>query len=749
MKKSSKKMKALAFILSLAMIVCAGTFGPASSEVQAASGKVTSVTVTNLPAKTLTLKKGKSKVLKVNVKTSSKKVSKAYTFKSSNSKIVSVAASGKNIKVTAKSKGKATITIKSKVGNKKTSIKVTVGTPASKITMNKATATINIGKTVRLQASVSPKKASNKNIIWKSSNKKVATVTSKGVVKGIQEGNAKITAYAADGSGKKKTCIVTVKENISLKSISVMNNYSMKVTLSDAKQLTDKNFTVKTKKYEKGSYNRVCKIDNIITSDKKTYYVTLESVLYEQDMVQVSISGLSGTKTLEVRYEKAKTTTQEDIIFTATYNEKVADNIAVGKYGCSKIVSVSGLPKGISAKMSEDGKVVQLYGKSSVKGKYNGVITTQDELGNTEKCNITYLIGASDKIVAGATTLRGIIDNSYSINKLITTCGGSGEYKYEITGTNYGLSMSQNYVKGSLKAAGKYNVSVKVTDVNNTKLTTTATLTIELKQGITVTGLVKDASGNPLPGAEVCFTNRNEADLFFVKRSTTTDSKGVYSIVIIPGTYDIYANKSYTKKYQYSVKFSSSKSGLDFSVPVHKIIVYSADNSVLTSGFGYWYDANDKNYGSGDTLYLKAGSYTLTTSGTSFLSTYVAKITMNVTKAQSVKAVITKSKVAPEGSIVAGDSIETKLTGQYKYYKFVPTQTGIYNFYSLGNTDTYGILYDDKGVSLMSNDDSGEGSNFYFSYNCTAGQTYYFAVRKYSTSSIISSSATICLEKGF
>lgn len=81
----------------------------------------------------------------------------------------------------------------------------------SKVTMNLTSATLTKGKTFTLKASVSPSKASKKTVKWTTSNKKVATVTSKGVVKGIKAGTATITAKAADGSGKKATCKVTVK----------------------------------------------------------------------------------------------------------------------------------------------------------------------------------------------------------------------------------------------------------------------------------------------------------------------------------------------------------------------------------------------------------------------------------------------------------------------------------------------------------------------------------------------------------
>lgn len=74
---------------------------------------------------------------------------------------------------------------------------------ATKVKINKTKASIYVGKTVQLKISGTKKK-----VTWKSSNKKVATVTSKGKVKGLKKGTAKITATV---SKKKYTCKVTVK----------------------------------------------------------------------------------------------------------------------------------------------------------------------------------------------------------------------------------------------------------------------------------------------------------------------------------------------------------------------------------------------------------------------------------------------------------------------------------------------------------------------------------------------------------
>ena len=132
------------------------------------------------------------------------------TWKSSNTKVAVVDSTGK---VTAKGKGSVTITATAKDGSGiKASCKLTVKQPVTKIAISKTSAAITTGKTIALTATVSPTTANNKAVTWKSSNTNIATVTQKGVVKGIKKGSATITVMAKDGSGKKATCKITVKQ---------------------------------------------------------------------------------------------------------------------------------------------------------------------------------------------------------------------------------------------------------------------------------------------------------------------------------------------------------------------------------------------------------------------------------------------------------------------------------------------------------------------------------------------------------
>ena len=78
-----------------------------------------------------------------------------------------------------------------------------------KITINGKTEVVAGGYLV-LDATVTPKDATNKVLTWSSSDRKVATVDEEGIVKAVNEGTAKITAEATDGSKVKGTLKIKV-----------------------------------------------------------------------------------------------------------------------------------------------------------------------------------------------------------------------------------------------------------------------------------------------------------------------------------------------------------------------------------------------------------------------------------------------------------------------------------------------------------------------------------------------------------
>lgn len=85
-------------------------------------------------------------------------------------------------------------------------------TPVTALKFSKTSVSININKAKTLQLSVTvvPDNASNKTVLWSSSDTSIAKVDTKGLVTVQKEGKAIITATAADGSGVKATCEVNV-----------------------------------------------------------------------------------------------------------------------------------------------------------------------------------------------------------------------------------------------------------------------------------------------------------------------------------------------------------------------------------------------------------------------------------------------------------------------------------------------------------------------------------------------------------
>lgn len=134
---------------------------------------------------------------------------------SSNEAVVTVDAAGK---LTAKAAGKAIITAITSDGNVMYCIVTVENIKVSKITITTTTSNkIATGKKVTLKATVTPSNAYNKGVTWKSSNTKVATVSSSGVVTTKKKMGGKtvtITATAKDGSGKKASYKIYIKKGI-------------------------------------------------------------------------------------------------------------------------------------------------------------------------------------------------------------------------------------------------------------------------------------------------------------------------------------------------------------------------------------------------------------------------------------------------------------------------------------------------------------------------------------------------------
>lgn len=69
-------------------------------------------------------------------------------------------------------------------------------------------------------------------------------------------------------------------------------------------------------------------------------------------------------------------------------------------------------------------------------------------------------------------------------------------------------------------------------------------------------------------------------------------------------------------------------------------------------------------------------------------------------------------------------------------YGFTAENDGTYTFYSTGDEDTYGYIYDSEGQQIAYNDDAGSGTNFQIQLEMKKGEKYYLAARTFSSGAV-------------
>ena len=158
---------------------------------------------------TVELTVGESTTLAATVKPDNA-TNKAVVWSSSNEAVATV----KDGVVKAVKAGSATITVKTEDGGKTATCSVTVNEkvyPVESVSLDKTSLTLTEGDEATLSATMKPDNATNKAVVWSSSNEAVATVKD-GVVKAVKAGSATITVKTEDG-GKTATCKIEVIQN--------------------------------------------------------------------------------------------------------------------------------------------------------------------------------------------------------------------------------------------------------------------------------------------------------------------------------------------------------------------------------------------------------------------------------------------------------------------------------------------------------------------------------------------------------
>lgn len=389
------------------------------------------------------------------------------------------------------------------------------------ISLSPTSTTISISGTTQLTPTISPSRATNKNISWSSNKTNVATVSSSGLVTGVADGTATITATTEDG-GFTATCTVTVDSGF----VAVTG-----ISLSPASATLDVGSTqVLTPSFTPSNASN----KNIIWSSNKTRVATVDS----NGLVTANAAGVA-----------IITATTEDGGFTATCSIKVnateedvenpvnVDSSSGTTYSATvnglaalKVGKSSGTPKDgvVSITVGAGAKRLSFYavgwsGKSvtiSITTQAEGVTLSPSSIAlsacsSVSGSSTTFTIDIDDETMLHHIVLDGVEDDT---TFFITTT--SSETRFVIWGATWSTSGDVDHILNSITIETS---NVKKIFVQNETFT---------DFGLVVTAHYSDGEEE-----EVLPTNVSEPDLTTVGEKTVTvtynGKTAVYTIHVV------------------------------------------------------------------------------------------------------------------------------------------------------------------------------------------------------------------------
>ena len=296
---------------------------------------------------------------------------KKLKYTSSDTKVAEVSASGL---VTAKSEGEAKIRAAATDGSDEYAVCYVTVTGKAKvtgITLDRTSAEVKRGEKLTLNATVSPSYASNKKVVWKSANTKIATVDANGSVTAKAPGRTKITVTSVENSSYQASCTVTVPYKITYKLNKGKNNASNPSTYY-GKKVTLKNPSRKGYAfagwYTDAKFKK--KITSISSSAKSDYILYAKWTKVKVAKASLTSAKNSKSKQILLKYKKVSGAKGYEISYSTDKKFKKAvtkKNTAKTSYTISKLKKGKTYYVRIRAyKIDSTGKKV--YGKySSVK----------------------------------------------------------------------------------------------------------------------------------------------------------------------------------------------------------------------------------------------------------------------------------------------------------------------------------------------------------------------------------------------
>ena len=781
--------RVIAVFMALIVAICTIKVPDA---VQAATVKPKSIIVDNCSTGKLTVIKGRSYKLKTTVNPTNAK-NKQLIFTSSKKKVATVNAKGL---IKAKKTGKTVITIKSKANKKivkKIKLTIVKKSKFKKIKSIKYTGgkSVNVGKTLKLNVKITPANASNKNLTWRSSNTKVATVDFKGVVTGKKEGRAVIKAASNDGSKKKlqitinvkKTSTKPVKKLVKKISVSASDNkvslgrsLDLKVSVSpvdaDNKEVTY--ISSDTKIAEVDQSGKVTPVSvGLVTitvkatdgSGCKDEIVLKVTPEVTDDNIPVAVAGGEGEEEKDsdgdnltdyeeytytntdpslkdtngngIRDDKDdedgdKLSNKEELRLNTNPISADSDNDVLSDYDETKTYNTSPLNSDTDEDEVSDYDEIQL-GLNPLNPMSDGTTPDAERIFNKSlfEDQINDELLSSDNLMKPNLLLEG------GTSKVLNTVTLKQSVSYDLPDQRYIIGKAIDLEKNDVDFNGSIQFQYD------------SSIFTEKELGKFVICTVSDGDFIPLDTTIDTGNHRLTADIntdgtyFVLNVETFLSSLGFSESVLLGVTVEADTSASFT-----NLPLNAEKQ--EATLENKQIDYYSLTPE--TSGLYYIYaesDAGDMNtilYDEDGTVLDKSNvgntnyAYNMTAGKTYYLAVAFRYVTTSGSYTVGWEQSTYDENGVPQRykELTGEDTLtaDIRSAGDTAFYRFVPQETAYYDFYSSAESDTYGILLDEFGETIETDDDSGENGNFRLRILLSEGTVYYLGARFFDSEAI-------------
>ncbi len=345
------------------------------------------------------------------------------------------------------------------------------------VSLSASSATVNVGSTTTLTASVAPSNATNKSITWSSSNPSVATVSG-GVVTGVAAGTATITA--SSNNGKTATASVTVKDspiptsltnNSKLSASTISLGDSVTVTAAASGGTSPYEYAVFYKQNSQSSWTKARGYASgtsvKITPKAATKYTIRVKAKDSDGTIKDKDLSLTVGNTKKSSLSKNAITLGESVTVTCSEDKAVSYAVFYKQTSQSSWTKVRDYAAGTTVKVTPKASTT-----------YTIRVKAKDSSGNVKSRDLSLKVNPG----SFANTSK-VSANTINLGSTLTvTCASTGG-----TGTKqYAVFYKQNSQSSWTKVRGyATGTSVKVTP----KASTTYTIRVKAKDGA---GTVKD-----------------------------------------------------------------------------------------------------------------------------------------------------------------------------------------------------------------------------------------------------------------